>query len=54
VEAELPRRQRLLEAETAEDRLAELDALLAREIALLARRLAPYVADPRLEARRGN
>jgi len=54
VEAELPRRQRLLEAETAEDRLAELDALLAREIALLARRLAPYVADPRLQARRGN
>ena len=48
VQAELPRRQRLLEASSTEERLADLDALLGREIALLSRRLAPYVPDPRL------
>ena len=47
VQAELPRRQRLLEASSTEERLADLDALLGREIALLSRRLAPYVPDPR-------
>ncbi|MCU0477295.1 MAG: LON peptidase substrate-binding domain-containing protein [Chloroflexi bacterium] len=47
VQAELPRRQRLLEASSTEERLADLDALLGREIALLSRRLAPFVPDPR-------
>jgi len=50
VQAELPRRQQLLEASSTEERLADLDALLGREIALLSRRLAPYVPDPRLSA----
>ena len=50
VQAELPRRQRLLEASSTEERLADLDTLLGREIALLSRRLAPYVPDPRLSA----
>ena len=54
VQAELPRRQELLEAATTEDRLAGLDALLAREVALLARRLAPYGPDPRLAPLRRN
>ncbi len=54
VQAELPRRQRLLEASSTEERLADLDALLGREIALLSRRLAPYVPDPRLSTLRRN
>jgi len=54
VQAELPRRQELLEAATTEERLAGLDALLAREVALLARRLAPYGPDPRLVPLRRN
>jgi Lon protease-like protein len=39
-------RQLLLEAATTEERLEELDRLLARELRLLARRLRYYVADP--------
>ena len=54
VHAELPRRQRLLEAATTEERLADLDALLGREIALLARRLGPYDPDLRVPAVRRN
>jgi len=54
VQAELPRRQELLEATSTEERLARLDELLAREISLLARRLAPYAPDPRLVPLRRN
>jgi hypothetical protein len=54
VQVELPLRQRLLEAETAESRLASLETLLDREIALLARSLAPHVLDPGLLAVRRN
>ncbi len=54
IQAELPRRQQLLEASSTEERLADLDALLGREIALLSRRLAPYAPDPRLSALRRN
>jgi hypothetical protein len=54
VQAELPRRQDLLEATSTEERLALLDELLAREISLLARRLAPYAPDPRLVPLRRN
>lgn len=54
VQAELPRRQRLLEAATTEERLADLDSLLAREVALLSRRLGPYAPDPRLPTLRRN
>lgn len=54
VQVERPRRQELLEAATTEERLAGLDALLAREVALLARSLAPYGSDPRLVPLRRN
>jgi len=48
VQVELPRRQRLLEAETTEDRLQELVALLDREIVLLGERLRYFAPDPQL------
>ena len=54
IQVELPRRQQLLEAETTEERLADLDALLARETVLLARRLGPFAPDPRLLPQRRN
>lgn len=54
LQVELPRRQRLLEATTTEERLADLADLLARETTLLARRLGPYAPDPRLQALRRN
>lgn len=54
IQVELPRRQQLLEAETTEARLADLEALLARETALLARRLGPFAPDPRLLPQRRN
>ncbi len=54
VQVELPRQQQLLEAETTEERLADLDALLARETALLARRLGPFAPDPRILPQRLN
>jgi Lon protease-like protein len=47
VQVELPRRQRLLEAETTEERLEELIALLDREVLLLGERLRCYAPDPR-------
>ena len=48
VQVELPRRQRLLEADTTEERLEELVALLDREIMLLGERLRYFAPDPRL------
>ena len=47
-------RQALLEADSAEARLRELDRLLDRELALLDKRLAPYQADRRSVARNAN
>ena len=41
------RKQKLLEATTAEQRLRELDLLLDRELMLLRARLAPYSPDRR-------
>jgi Lon protease-like protein len=40
-------RQALLEADTAEERLRDLDLLLDRELELLGKRLAPFQADRR-------
>jgi hypothetical protein len=48
VQIELPRRQRLLEAETTEERLRELVTLLDREVVLLGERLRYFALDPRL------
>jgi Lon protease-like protein len=50
VQVDPDRRQALLEAATAAERLRELDALLDRELQLLAARLAPFFADRRLIA----
>lgn len=50
VQVELDRRQALLEAASAVDRLRDLDDLLDREMDLLARRLAPYAVDRRILA----
>lgn len=47
VQVELPRRQRLLEAETTEERLQALVALLDRELLLLGERLRFFTPDPR-------
>jgi len=47
-------RQALLEADSAEERLRELDALLDRELSLLAMRLAPFQADRKLAAASAN
>jgi Lon protease-like protein len=54
IQVELPSRQQLLEAPDTEARLRRLDAVLAREIQLLGRRLKPLVVDPRLSAMRRN
>lgn len=48
LQVEPARKQALLEAATAEDRLRDLDGLLDREIGLLRQRLAHFVADRRL------
>jgi Lon protease-like protein len=45
VQVEPERRQALLEARSAEQRLRDLDDLLTREIILLGKRLAPFQAD---------
>ncbi len=45
VQAELDRKQALLEASTAEERLRDLDDLLRRELDLLDQRLGLYVPD---------
>lgn len=50
VQVEPDRRQELLEAATAEERLRELDALLDRELLLLGRRLAPFTPGRSSEA----
>jgi Lon protease-like protein len=47
VQVELDRKQALLEASSAEERLRDIDALLDRELRLLDRRLAPYSVDRR-------
>jgi Lon protease-like protein len=54
VHVDLATRQALLEAPDAESRLRQLDALLAREIQFLGRRLKPLAIDPRLTALRRN
>ena len=54
VQAELDRKQALLEAPTAEERLRGLDGLLRRELDLLDQRLGLYVPDPRDLATRLN
>jgi Lon protease-like protein len=48
IQAELPRRQELLEAETTVERLEGLVALLDREVTLLGQRLRVFTPDPRL------
>ncbi|HTC86306.1 MAG TPA: hypothetical protein VK656_06355, partial [Candidatus Acidoferrum sp.] len=54
IQVELPRRQALLEADTTEDRLAELDRLLDRELELLGRRLRAWTVDRQMLAGRRN
>ena len=54
VQVELGRRQMLLEAPDTAERLRRLDAVLAREIDLLERRLKPLVVDARASALRRN
>ena len=54
VQVELGRRQLLLEAPDTAERLRRLDAVLAREIDLLERRLKPLVVDGRGSALRRN
>lgn len=47
IQVEVERKQGLLEASSAADRLRALDELLAREIVLLGERLAPFTPDRR-------
>ena len=47
VQVEPDRKQALLEAATAEERLRDIDALLDRELKLLGARLAPFAVDRR-------
>ncbi len=54
LQVEPPKRQRLLEAETTEERLRDLLQLIDCEIALLERRLRTYTIDPRQAASRRN
>lgn len=54
VQAEPDRKQALLEATSAEERLREIDDLLDRELLLLARRLAPFTPDRSAIASRAN
>jgi len=54
IQVEPSRRQQLLEADTAEERLEAVDRLLDRELLLLGRRLRHYSPDPRLAATRRN
>ena len=48
IQVEVERKQALLEAASAADRLRALDDLLSREIVLLGERLAPFTPDRRL------
>ena len=54
VQVEPDRKQALLEAASAEERLLDLDALLDRELMLLGARLAPFAVDRRVLAGTGN
>lgn len=54
VQVEPDRKQALLEAASAEERLRDLDALLDRELMLLEARLAPFAVDRRGLAGTGN
>jgi hypothetical protein len=54
VQVELERKQALLEAGSAEERLRDLDDLLDRELLLLRRRLAPFTPDRAVIATRVN
>jgi Lon protease-like protein len=54
VQVELDRKQALLEATSAEERLRDLDELLDRELLLLTLRLAPFTPDRSLAALRAN
>lgn len=54
VQVEPDRKQALLEAASAEERLRDLDQLLDRELLLLARRLAPFAPDRRTIATGAN
>ncbi len=54
IQVDQPRRQRLLEATTAEARLRELIELIDREVVLLERRLRNFSVDPRTTALRRN
>jgi Lon protease-like protein len=47
VQVEMDRKQALLEAASAEERLREIDALLDRELRFLEARLAPFAVDRR-------
>ena len=47
VQVEPDRKQALLEAATAEERLRDIDELLDRELKLLGARLAPFAVDRR-------
>jgi Lon protease-like protein len=54
VQVEPDRKQALLEAVSAEERLRDLDALLDRELVLLGARLAPFAVDRKGLAGTGN
>jgi len=54
VQVEADRKQALLEAASAEERLRDLDALLDRELMLLGARLAPFAVDRKGLAGAGN
>ena len=54
VQVEPDRKQALLEAASADERLRDLDALLDRELLLLGARLAPFAVDRRGLAGTGN
>jgi Lon protease-like protein len=54
VQVEMDRKQALLEASSAEERLRDIDALLDRELKLLQARLAPFAVDRRSLAASGN
>jgi uncharacterized protein len=54
IQIELPRRQALLEAETTDERLRDLLALIDRETMLLRRRLRAYVPTAAALGRRGS
>jgi Lon protease-like protein len=54
IQIELPRRQALLEAETTDERLRELLALIDRETMLLRRRLRAFIPTPAALGKRGS